>query len=50
MKNQKFIRGYRAESGIIDWGDCALTKKEIDEIIKLFISKTVKKQKRGDVN
>ena len=26
-ENQGFIRGHRAESGIIDWSDCKLKKR-----------------------
>ena len=42
QENQGFIRGYRAESEIIDWSDCKLTKEEIDEVIKPFITNKVK--------
>ena len=38
QENQEFIRGRRAENGIIDWSDCKLTKEEIDDVIKPFIS------------
>lgn len=37
--NQGFTRGHRAESEIIDWSDCKLTKEEIDAVIKPFIFK-----------
>lgn len=36
---QEFIRGHRAEHGLIDWSDCQMTKEEIDEVLKPFISK-----------
>lgn len=36
--NQKYIRGYRAKSEVIEWGDCKLTKEEIDEVIQPFIT------------
>lgn len=39
QENKGFIRGHRAESGIIDWSDCQMTKEEIDEVLKPFISK-----------
>ena len=38
-ENQGFIRGYRVESGIIDWSDCKLKKEEIDEVVRPFVSK-----------
>lgn len=38
QNNQKYIRGYRAKSEIIEWSDCKLTKEEIDEVIQPFIA------------
>lgn len=47
QENQGFVRGHRAESGIIDWPDCKITKKEIDDALEPFIlrgSKAVEKE------
>lgn len=38
QNNQKYIRGYRAKSEIIEWDDCKLTKEEINEVIQPFIT------------
>ena len=46
-ENQGFIRGHRAESGIIDWSDCKLKKEEIDEVVKPFISKGFELKEKG---
>lgn len=40
--NQDFIRGRRAEQGLIDWSDCQMAKEEIDKIIEPFCSKDIK--------
>ena len=37
QNNQEFVRSYRAKGEIIEWGDCKLTKEEIDEVISPFI-------------
>lgn len=47
QENQGFIRGHRAENGIIDWSDCKLKKEEIDEVIKPFISKGFERKETG---
>ena len=38
QNNQEFMRGYRAKGEIIEWGDCKLTKEEIDDVIQPFIT------------
>lgn len=42
QNNQEFIRGHRAKSKIIEWGDCKLSKEEINEAIAPFITNKVK--------
>lgn len=37
--NKEFLRGHRAESTIIEWGYCNLTKEEIDNVLKPFVPK-----------
>ena len=39
QENKEFLRGHRAKTEIIDWCDCKLSKEEIDEVIKPFVSK-----------
>lgn len=39
VENKEFIRGRRAESGIIDWSDCQLPKEEIDKVLEPFAAK-----------
>ena len=46
-ENQGFIRGHRAESGIIDWSDCKLKKEEIEEVLKPFGRKGYELKEKG---